>query len=380
MRRIRPSVSRIRLVTVLISIAVACFALIAPVQTIGLTRASSPSSNGCTSLALAQRAWAAGATVNSSQAIATATTSTVYQSYVRGFAAGTSISFGSIFDLWNDNQTTCIPELESVNVVFQTQTSNDDVANLVVTEPVTLQTVTGGQFYDSPTAGVQDATVSHALGIWNGYEYPTSNGPYGQWYVPSATAPTSQCDNTECTFSIWVGQTNTSNGGSPHQGIAQTGTDVNVLCVWNGIAWNCDVTDEAWYEFFPKDSVNCFGVAPNNVMDGFSTYISGEYYLDLEDKNNSKACTENQAISGMGPPSYAEWIGEDPVVGSGNPPLPGFAQFRFDGIAASPVFNLVTGSFQQNGNYPTVQEGPMSYGNPPCQNTYGDSCFTMWYS
>lgn len=350
-RRVRNDVGIIRLMTIVVltSSTLVTLAFLTPASASTVTVSSSPS---CPSLKLSDQAWAIEAGISQTRAEGLATSSSVFQEAVGSLGTGVSVSLENTFDLWQVDTSTCTPVLDSVNVVFGASAS-DAFYTIVVSENPVLTVV--GNLTIQPEAGME-ATPSSAYGLWTGWIAETSGYVNAQWTVPTISG-SSGCFNG-CAISLWVGQTASYGGGS---GISQTGTDQQEEMI-PGFGWY--YVQSAWYEFWPTNhyEVNCFPVTHGDVITAESNYYNGQYWTSLWDASQLKGCTASQVMS-MGAPTYANWIGEDPVEYpcDCNWPTPPFTAMEFTGmttgsggdIAALPHWSILEAT--------NVALGPLNY-------------------
>jgi hypothetical protein len=169
--------------------------------------------------------------------------------------------------------------------------------------------------------------------------------------------------------------TNDSVGGD---GNAQTGTWEEMVHGGFGI-WGAEY--EAWYDWAPSASVNCFSVNPGDIISP-TVYYTGtdDFHLTLNDLTSNEACSESKTDAGIGYPNYAQCMMEEPVycpTGSGcyNPNLPKFGQVDFtiisSGMNGAPVNYewKTTGNTDNAGN--AIVNLPLNYYSniSGCDNT-----------
>lgn len=319
----------------------------------------------CSPSQLLDESIAATLPVNSAAATRTVLSSVEYANLMTSLAVGSSLTFNSVSDHWQFNRSNCTVRVTSVSVAFDIRGPSGTASTVVFNELANVSGITSVSFQ---TAAAHPVTHT-SYGLWTGYEIESSGGPGGWWYVPSVSAPSNHCGATYfypavCVISIWLGQTNVAGGSS---GISQTGTDQSVLCDWTLFTgWTCSSGYEAWYEFYPSNSVNCLGVSAGNQIVVNEYYLSGKYYLDLVDYSNGNGCAENSAMS-MGSPNWAQFMAENPVLAGGNPPTPSFSSFTLNGLAVGAQLDL------QNFNYNTytqasnVNLGSLLFDSGPCR-------------
>lgn len=349
--QVRSGVGILRSTTMVLLASTALFLLnlVAPASALAVT-ASSPSA--CPSLELSNQAWEREAQIDQTRAAGLASGSSVFQDVVSNLGTGVSVSLENTFDLWHVDTSTCTPVLNSVDVVFGATTSSV-FDTIVVSENPLLTFVENLTIQSDAALG---GTPSAAYGLWTGWIAETSGYVDAEWTVPTISA-SSGCYNG-CSISFWVGQTASYGGGS---GISQTGTYQQEELIpgfgWYYVQW-------AWYEFWPNNpyEVNCFPVAHGDVITAESNYYNGQYWTSVWDASQQEGCTANQGMS-MGAPTYANWIGEDPVQYpcDCNWPTPPFTTMQFTGMttgSGGDIGSLPHSSITQATN---VALGPLNY-------------------
>lgn len=150
-----------------------------------------------------------------------------------------------------------------------------------------------------------------------------------------------------------------------------------VACVWVAFNWSCSEGYEAWYEFYPSNPSNCFGVSPGDYVGASSYYTSGQYELALADFANNQACSESSAMS-MGSPAYGQFIAENPASVLGHYLTPSFHNFTFDQLQVGGWSNILKIQHGGEANAYDMTLGPVLYNQGAC--TFGASCFVITHT
>ena len=242
---------------------------------------------------------------------------------------GYNVSFDSVFDAWGfDNN--CNVTLRSINIVFQLKNSTGFAGYAVATEDaevtrvvnVTLQLHNPGS---SPTKTPHYTgydLMGNADGTTKVYE------ALADWSIPNAGQPYSgACESLNgCDVSVWPGVVHCPLGVSTPtcslEGVAQTGSDSELLCPQSGCSLSFPYAD-LWYEFWPQQSheVLCTGVAAypfdsvqayvlNQGWNGGSTSL---WNILITDNTTNQSCSITGHSFNIGVPLLAEFIAEDPA-------------------------------------------------------------------
>jgi hypothetical protein len=179
--------------------------------------------------------------------------------------------------------------------------------------PSTTETVSPRQHAPRRVAGLRpdrvvgNVTISDSTN-WSGYAVTGSGftSAKGSWTVPSVN-----CAKTPNTYaSFWVGI-----DGWTSSTVEQTGTDSDC----NGSS----PSYYAWYEFYPKGSVNISSVtvAPGDQMSAAVTYSGSEFTITITNQTTGKTYSKSSRVNSAKRTS-AEWIAEAPCCTRGGGILP----------------------------------------------------------
>ncbi len=253
------------------------------------------------------------------------------------------------------------------------------MTNFVVSEDPGLTSIlsTSNQSISVPLSSTPPASGS----TWTGYAPITSSYPFGEWNVPSESAPSGGCGSffdSYCTMDLWIGVTSLDGGGNPCPGtpgcgIAQTGSEDQVH-EYFGTYTN---TYSSWYEFFPDNPVTCFGTSANDEVYAIVEIGStGQYDMEFLDYTKNKYCAEVGNPPGMGPPEFANYIAENPTGGSSPPPAT--SQITFNALGTGQTYDLLSYQYLTFTSFAKETLGPLQYDTGPCAS--GGSCFTETYN
>lgn len=205
---------------------------------------------------------------------------------------------------------------------------------------------------------------------WSGYAIQTSltnpqsnavSDVKGTWTVPSVT-----CTSQNTYSSAWVGI-----DGNSDRTVEQIGTEQD--------CYNGSPRYYAWYEMYPKMSVN--GILPVSAGDSVSGRVqftgNGQFVLTLTDNTSGKSFSTTQRLM-KAQRSSAEWILEAPWSGS-ILTLANFGTINFSG--ASTIVNGHTGTISDK----AWQFDPITMVNGPATATpsglkSGGSAFSVTWS
>jgi hypothetical protein len=167
-----------------------------------------------------------------------------------------------------------------------------------------------------PPRVIDNVTVSDSTN-WSGYAVTGSSftKAEGSWTVPSVN-----CSKTPNTYSsFWVGI-----DGWTSSTVEQTGTDSDC----NGSS----PSYYAWYEFYPKGSVNIssVSVAPGDQMSASVTYSGSQFTITIKNETTGQSYSKSSKVNSAKRTS-AEWIAEAPCCtrGGGILPLSDFGTVDF---------------------------------------------------
>lgn len=293
------------------------------------------------------------ATINSTQAIATAVGSPQFASLVTGRA----YSFLSISPTFNYNPSNCAQiTLTALTVAFSLPTAMMSACGILISEGIQ---VSENPSLDQVTASQIDNT-SHCKGsIIHGfggqghsgyYVWDDSSGVrktmtysttyYYQPYVSNVPGYCTQSPAYQCTLSVWSGIFNAVSGGE----LVQTGTDGNIVCPW-GLYCNSPSYD-AWWEVIHGSccgSVSCSGITNGAGYEYEAIAENGpawggnpdQWQMYIVNDNTDQVCfSGTQTFTSTYYANAAETVFEVPGINGGTAPLPSFTEaVNFDNIA-----------------------------------------------
>ncbi len=153
---------------------------------------------------------------------------------------------------------------------------------------------------------------------WSGYAVAGPLGSVtnvrGSWAVPAIVGA---CPPLDMHSSFWVGI-----DGLNSQTVEQAGTES--ACI-NGVP-----TYFAWYEFFPRPSVQvrAMSVHPGDIISAEVSFSNGKFTVSLSDLTSGSFFTRTAVIKSA-ELSSGEWIAEAPSSRSGILPLANFGTIGF---------------------------------------------------
>ena len=175
---------------------------------------------------------------------------------------------------------------------------------------------------------ISHATIATQSTNWSGYAVETDlNAPQnhvftavsGTWTVPAVTG------SGTAYASIWVGL-----DGYTSSTVEQIGTDSDIV---NGTA-----EYYAWYEMYPRDSVNIskvkLAVNATDSVTASVTYGSGKFTLQITNNTTNQVFSTTQTAV-RAQRSSAEWIVEAPSSYAGVLPLANFGTATISNAAAA---------------------------------------------
>ena len=315
-----------------ISIAVASATALVTIGTSGIALARSSPASDCTSQSLSAMELSVAQTVNLTWARATAAAAIrmdplLTANYLISNSSSTSVDIG--LELLS---ASCSFDVRNVTVVYSATNGNVSASVKVVEHP------SDNLVTEIAVDSVTTTTVGGSVD-WTGYEFDQPSVPaYAAWYVPYITGNEgNHCGGgfytygtDPCEFLIWSGLANSAHGST---GLAQAGLELFMKCEWTLTGWHCPNSYTAWYEFLPADPyiVTLYNVSPGDFTNVLTYYSSANatYWLLVDDYSNGAY----EAIAGpsgfMGAPHWGEFISEDPLTGSTNPPVPDFSSFTY---------------------------------------------------
>jgi Peptidase A4 family len=171
---------------------------------------------------------------------------------------------------------------------------------------------------------------------WSGYA-ATSTTSFT--YVHSTfVQPTIHCTSgkPDLWTSNWVGL-----DGFDNQTVEQDGTFSHC-----GGAKNTTPIYQAWYEMYPKGSVNVFKVSPGDIIDASVSYTNSQFVLTISDLTTGQSGSTTAACTSCARAS-AEWIIERPATCTSptSCSITALANFRKTSMAAATA--TVTGGTEK---------------------------------
>jgi hypothetical protein len=274
--------------------------------------------------------------VNVTLARSTAVESPAFGTLTAGLGSNLTFAPEGYYLLWSFNPNTCIPEVQTLNIPFVSNSSNG-LEKVVVSENPLGTEVTGASVQDSMMAETQHVSVQHgAGGNWGGYVFSTSEAVASQWTMPNVGASSGEgwCGASTslvgaCDISTWVGQS--ALAGNGQDGIAQAGTDSYVVCTWEAFYYDCVAGYDLWYDFYYGTGNNvCYSASAGDAIAANSSYSSSttDYTVAVEDFTAHLGCSSSQNME-MGSPTFAQFTTE-------NPPDP-----TFGGTFYEPTFGTI---------------------------------------
>jgi hypothetical protein len=247
--------------------------------------------------------------------------------------AGKIASFGSIFNTWTIDKTTCNPSWDTVNVVYYlTDANGKNGENLVFTIDPQLTKVMGVDEYVPTSFSTTQYSTNYA-----GYEFAADSthstvvtNSYGSFSIPTVSKPSGlncyQSGTTEnCEVGIWTGLTDNYGGSNSY--LVQTGATAIRDCDSSGN--NCTSPDYIWYEAIGQGSgaTQCGSASGGDSITAQVTqdsFTSSTYHISTTDANNSHSCSATITSYGMTSPRVANFIDERPTHVADNKldPLP----------------------------------------------------------
>jgi hypothetical protein len=284
---------------------------------------------GCSVATITSMVLQMGVRGDSPVALKTAQDSAQYAAEKASLTPSEQLSYAGMFNDWTLDKATCMPAVQSIDVVFAVSGSSPPVQFVILENPQASSVI--GTTLHPALPNSRPSTPDAATATWSGWDAATSGGPVGSWTLPTASAPTGGCGtNNVCYLYIWIGQTAQLGGGT---GISQAGSaDV----VQAGVASYWD-----WYEFFyPASIIQCRTISPGDTMKAFSSYSAGTYSLTSWDMTTGTGCTSSHSMS-MGAPNYADFIAENPTSDlSQIPHVPSFTLYNLNAGSSSDLLDF----------------------------------------
>jgi hypothetical protein len=312
----------------------ATFAVVAIVLIVlaGVAPSSLASSNSqpsnCTD-SLRQQITSASTGLNITKAIALAEPSPGFMAGVGGY----KFKYSSEFNTFSFDKSTCeLTKWKGADIVFSLNGSDEFRGYAVVTEDPALTKVLNVTFQWGAIYSSNPPISSQTFSGYEVYEYgyPIVDET-AQWDVPTVSQPpTSACSNG-CYMTNWIGLT-PAEFESTGYNLVQAGTQSNLSC-----SIYCSYSYSGWYEFTPAAEVHCLFVAPGDSMSTeVYNYLAGggsQYYYSITVTDNSlgQGCGVSDYYYPYGPPFYAQFFAERPLVGQTIATLPEFNSVSMTG-------------------------------------------------
>ena len=330
--------------------------------------------------------------ISKSQASNNANHSSQYSSAVASLGSGYTFTFVDAGFKASASTATCSISGQTYQVAYSI---------LNITTNVTGQL---SIFVDPNTGTVTGSSISwpvmsnpHAFsGQWTGYT-TSSSGRYtaittwGKWAGFGASGNGGNCGATVvypglCKISFWTGLTHTgggrgNDGGSSGAGagVAQSGFDSAVLCVWSWWGWTyvCAAVYTGWCEFYPANPVYCsLGIGAADTLMSYVTYVGTQYWAIMWDISNGNMCWGYTGAGSMGAPVYGQFQSEsdlNPIGGLLQ--IPNFNFWYNPTVAGGYPSDLRTWVLPST-SVAGVGLGPMTYNSAACAGS-SLSCFQV---
>lgn len=288
-----------------------------------------------------------------------------------GFPSLQTLGLSSFFELWSYTNASCLPTVQSVNLVFFVQKGGQNLS-LILSETPTLVEVRNVSIQATSATD-----LNHHNGFYTGYGVKTPNSPSGVWSVAAVSVPTGGCFNY-CDVSPWIGQSPSATGVG---GISQTGTESEIevisgcCTIWSYVGW---------YEFLPAANVNCLTVSPGDWIQALSGYSGTQYSTTLVDVTSGHGCSAADTAGAIAAPAYTFFVEEE----QWNPgcgcylATPQFTTFDFTNVMVGSIGDLPAMSPGPY-NYLSANQvglGPMTYQNRSCTPVSTNTCFSEYYT
>jgi hypothetical protein len=283
------------------------------------------SSGACTPLDLANETAHVDSTLNWTQATAAALSSQIYQTELGGFGPNVQLSTPFVSAITSVHESSCTLTLERVDVAY-------DVSNATGAWQLSVIEAPGGYAVANVTiAPLGEPETSGSGGQWEGWSVEQCSGcgnpslTYSQLLDTAPTAPSNYCGATEtlaglCEISFWTGLTATELGNPTPEGIAQSGLQYQVGCIWVLFFYECAYTVQAWLQFYPNQqySVTCsMSVSPSDALFSQVYWLSpNDYTAMVFDDTTGQECSGSITMA-MGAPYWAQFQAESASNGIG---------------------------------------------------------------